>query len=303
MPIPPDVPPVSTASPGSRSPAPSIEPVPSLTPAMTGIPGRSPSAPAASARSQPSGCPNGSGCGTCDGRTPAASSASGANADSCAWSVWPASPVSHSPSASQLVEQPARLGGRVGILAGEPLDLRQQPEAAAADPPVLPRDRGPERPRVLVDDRERRALPDDPDRDDVQPLAVAHRRPVRSRARPTRTPATSRAGPARHGRPAPARCGSAPGRGRQRPVEPDEDRLRLARPEIQPEDGPGHAGVVTRRRPTTASRPDRPPRSTRPRGAGTSAGPRSPGPRRPASNVGPASGSGGRASSVRASAR
>ena len=46
----------------------------------------------------------------------------------------------------------------------------------------------------------------------------------------------------------------------QRPVEADEDRLRLARPEIQPEDGPGHAGVVTRRRRTTASRPDRPPR-------------------------------------------
>ena len=73
MPMPPDVPPVSTASPAARSPAPSIDAVPSLTPATTGVPGRRPSAEAASARSAPSGVPNGSGSPVWARRTPAAS--------------------------------------------------------------------------------------------------------------------------------------------------------------------------------------------------------------------------------------
>ncbi len=103
MPIPPDVPPVSTASPPACRPAPRMLAVPSLTPATTGIPGRSPSAAAAAPVAIPAATRTAAspGRGTGRRRRPKALAASGAV--SWPWTGRAASPDSHSPIESQLV--------------------------------------------------------------------------------------------------------------------------------------------------------------------------------------------------------
>ena len=87
------------------------------------------------------------------------------------------------------------------LLAGQPGHRRQQPEAAAAGPAVLPRDRRPHRLARRVDHRQRRALPDPAHRQDLD------RRPRRSPGPTPRPPPTSPTGTAPPGRPARRRCG------------------------------------------------------------------------------------------------
>ena len=110
-------------------------------------------------------------------------------------------------------QQPACLGGGIEVVVREPRDLRQQPPAAAADPPVLPGDR---RPRRLARPRRgRRASGPGP-----------RRRSRRRRPRPPPSAsidagggrdraATSRVDPAPRGRRGRGTWGSPPGRGRR----------------------------------------------------------------------------------------
>ena len=138
-------------------------------------------------------------------------------------------------------QQPARLGGGIEVVVREPRDLGQEPPAAPADPPVLPRDRRPRRLRITVEDRERRSLPHAADRgdDDLVPRQGVDRAGRgRDRAPPVAwillRPAVG----------AVERGDRRPAEPVQRAVEADERRLGLGRAEVQPQDR-RHGGAGT----------------------------------------------------------
>ncbi len=181
---------MSTASPGARSPAPSMLAVPSLTPAMTGMPARRPSASAAAGRSSPRRCPKARAGGTTDGRTPDATSVRLARRRLVA--LQRGRRLARQPQAERVPrrQQPRRPIDAGRLLAGQPRHRRQQPEAPAARPPVLPRDRRPHRLPRRVDHRQRRALPHSAHGQDLDP--VRRRSPAPTpRQPPTSPPATA----------------------------------------------------------------------------------------------------------------
>ena len=239
--------------------------VPSLTPAITGIPARRPSASAAAGAQLAQPRPERPGRGH-DRR----SHAGGQQRRLVQRRLVPLERgrrLAREPQAERVPrrEQPrGPLDGR-RLLARQPRHRRQQPEparAAGRRSPVLPGDRRSHGLPGGVDHGQRRALPHPADRQHIEPGG-----PDRSHGRRDRRPPVGRrllrapVGADVHRVPRPPEA-------QQPPVEPDRRRLGLGRPEVDADDR-RDAGRALRHAP---GRPPPPP----PRGARTSAASRSP---------------------------